>query len=486
MTSRFLKIPAQQANLNSGLLDFKIPDSGYLNMQNAYISTMINVTTTEGAGVPAGIHNIIPTPKGPSTVPYSNACYIQDFTFSSDKFGALESLKDANVLSQNLDIYRKDFEDLMSANYKSLNQFGRPSYDSIVKWTSPLEFLNIAGASSYLPFEMMIPLKDFMKGIGNLNVYPCAQMGRSNLNVKWNANYITFPENTQQYGAGNARATCVTPQVLGANILVITAPPTFNANNLTSCGLWVGQAVAITAASGLAGVAAGPIYRTIRTIALGGANAPPNQIALTFNANINADPAVAIVAARFQTLAAASVTATFSNPQLIVEQLFPSKKVVRDLMAQKQLVYYPFEVEADQIGAVSSFNRLYTAIDGTCRNVLMLKVGIATDNLISENDTVSGYRLKLNNNDLTKSDVSTIANQCPLYLDQLEKVIENMQMVPVKSLNRLYGALVPLAMGAVIPEDGTDKKLQLAIKATANMTASNLFLFKEVQKVINF
>ena len=87
---------------------------------------------------------------------------------------------------------------------------------------------------------------------------------------------------------------------------------------------------------------------------------------------------------------------------------------------------------------------------------------------------------------VTNRDIRTTVNQCSLYLDQLEKTIDNIQSISLKSLDRLYGALVPFAIAAIIPEDGTDKKLQLSIKATAAMLASTLFLFKEMQKIINF
>lgn len=477
MSSRYVKIPAQQGNLTSGLLDFEIPDNGYINPSNSYVSVMLNITTPETAGNPVGIHNIYPVPK--SRIPYSNSCFIQDFDLTCDKFGSLEALTDSNVASENLNVFRRDFEDVMSSNYRTLSQFSDSNFVNTVRWTSMLQELNVSEPSFRTPFEVMIPLKDFMKGIGNLNVYPCTQMGRSRLHLRWNQSYITFSEYLPYPIAGGGSLACddIAAGDAGGTSLYTTGT-TWTSENVKNAYLWVGQSVRIMATVGFAAGLRG----TITSVAVQGTG----KLRINLSGVVGA-VGTAVTGITLSTLPADSIVAIYSSPMLVVEQLFPSKLAVKNLLQSKQLVYYPFEVEKDNISAVASYNRLFASVSGNVRNVLGLKVINASDNLISERDTMVTYRIKVNGIDLTNRPIPIGATRfvTPLYLDQLQKMVDNLQNVELKSLYRNYGQLLSACFPVVLPEDNVDKMVQLSITASANMAASTLFLFKEMERVIN-
>lgn len=486
MSSRFTKTLADEGVINtSGINTYHVPDQGYYNPSTSYFSQILTVSTTESAGKATGIHSVYP--KIAYGAPLDNSFLVKDAYANSNKYGNLELTNNVNVLSANLDFLRRDFDDIVASNYKTLAQYNN-CQTSCIQSISPLVKLEMYGSqnSQYTPMEVMIPLKSVYYGIGNLNMWDSNTLGGVKLQLRWDplaySNILEFEEDLPH--PEDAPLEC-DDRPANTSLYTITTTDTFNnQTNPLGLGLWVGCSVSVYAGGNSASTIEAPLSTTI--VAITPVNASTNttgKFLITLaNSLIPTDATQPITGIRLFCNAAASITPSWTNPQLVLEQLYPSQQTVDQLSKLKQLVYHAFEFEMCDVPAVTSFNRLFPQINSNVKNLLFCKV--AADELLAYTDNITSYRLQVNNVDKTNCDVKT--GQA-LYIDQLEQAVSEFQNLTLKNLNKVYTSLnnEVFLVACSLPEDGQIKQVQITLNASEAMTASTLYVFKETEKIIN-
>jgi len=495
MASRYQKLLARGGSLQS-IVNIDLPNYGIVNLKNSYISVMLNVNTTEASGNPTSVHVIYP--KSDESVPYSNSVFIEDITFISEKYGPIESVKDCVVLTSNLQALTRNFDDIESTNYKNLCNIIKFEDYLLMEDASMLRQLsyNSSQKSLEIPFEIMIPLKDVLKGMGNVELIDLSKLGKCTIQFRWyydfndlGNNLITFEEFLPFIDPVNLPLLQVT--TAGQNYVITnftdnSGIPVLNFNNQTIVEslIFIGQGLNITDGTD-------NLYTVVTGLDLCDASGTvvttnvDSRLKITLQDPIPANLLNVDIYAL--SIPAETITPVFSNPQLVIEQLFPNKRINELLNKNKELTIYPFTYQTDYVPESTTYSRVFE-IQGDATNIICFKADL-NDNPIAREGNLYSYRISVNGVDLTNRDVVYAGNGAPefsLYHDQIIKLFDKMNNLNLKSITSKYGADDKQVIAIPLVSDGVPKKVQITLKAVSGHTlsASQLYLFIETIKTL--
>lgn len=147
-------------------VDFDVQHYGAVDMSKSYFNVQASITSTaQGPGAKQGIFNV--RLVGPNNAPMTNACMIKDVRH--DIGGTtVQDTHASNVLTQNLAMFTRDFEDMRSDNYELITANAKFSLGSADTWGSPFRELERLGstASKDVTPDLRIPASDILS-LGN-------------------------------------------------------------------------------------------------------------------------------------------------------------------------------------------------------------------------------------------------------------------------------------------------------------------------------
>lgn len=202
MTSKFIKVPALQGVSSveyNQILDFDLLNYGYVDPQRSYISVNADIATTEtdpNSGI--GVHAVYTTFTNNAS--YKNSVFIGDYELRSSSVGVLESVLDSNVINASFDSFNRDFEQVLSDNYKTLAQFVDPSrvYFNKVD-SSPFRVLSQTVPSQNITHQLKIKLPDISPMMKQISVYDCEALGNTRLRIRWDDRVLNDPVEYMPY-----------------------------------------------------------------------------------------------------------------------------------------------------------------------------------------------------------------------------------------------------------------------------------------------
>jgi hypothetical protein len=228
MTSKYIKIPSLQGvtSINDGqILDFQIPSNGYYNLDNSFLSFMAKIENTESSildpDLMKGIHSCYAAISNHHS-PLRNNFLIGDYKFSSDNVHDIENLQQSNVINCNMDVFSRDYEQILSDSVFSLvGSFPEPTFTMDKDLYSNFRTLNKSSMSTEDVMEVKIPLNS-ISSFCNTQVFDTNKFGRAQLKVQVKTDSLSLYENVPYpISADYYVSSNVAP--LGLN-LVVTEP----------------------------------------------------------------------------------------------------------------------------------------------------------------------------------------------------------------------------------------------------------------------
>lgn len=169
----------------------------------------------------------------------------------------------------------------------------------------------------------------------------------------------------------------------------------------------------------------------------------------------------------------AKVNLVYKNPNLVLQQLTPQHRLVKNMGSQ--IIYPKFTVEKVNIptGTIS-FNRLFD-VEPMVRNAYVMIT--TTTGLMSYPDTLKSYRWRVNNVDKTNRDIDINTS---LEKDNIIQVMTTSSK-PLRNMKKLFGSeeiTIPMCSLPV----GIQKSVQLTLNFNEALGNDLLvYLFKESQ-----
>lgn len=222
MTSKFIKLPAVQgiSTVAQGqLLDFDIPDYGFMDLSKSYISLIADIATTETAGADA-IHSVfVPTVDGTN---FKNSALVSDYFIRNSRVGDLENVLESNVMNGNLQSYSRDFEQVESDNYKTFCQAKDAIACQYNDYNTAFRRLYQGRQSQNVKQEIKIKLSDLSPMCNQIPLWDGQKMGPTRLEVKWDADTVLDSvEENLPYNSMYSSIVCNNAQA-NTNAVVIT------------------------------------------------------------------------------------------------------------------------------------------------------------------------------------------------------------------------------------------------------------------------
>jgi hypothetical protein len=182
---------------------------------------------------------------------------------------------------------------------------------------------------------------------------------------------------------------------------------------------------------------------------------------------------------------AASIDWSFSNPNLVVQQLSANHRLVAKLPKSMTMNYPRFTIETTNIPTGTlNFNKIFS-VDPSVKNLFVLVVDPTTGLISALNNPgdaviLASYRWRINNIDKTTRD---IVMQSSLEKDTIIQTMNNSSK-PLKNLQKFYGLSgtnpIYLSVPMCAVPYGIPKQVQLALQYSAATPNDRiLYLVKE-------
>ena len=457
--NRYIKVPSVQSgkfNLtNLNRIDFDLDPDQVYDMKNSWIELNMNVVASESTSGKTGVYKVKSVmPNHPETK-LENVMLVKNCHLRSSKNGMLEDIRDVNVLRSNLSDLMDSSTDQRGKAYKEVGHL----FENNGLKSSLFRELHKEGNVSSRDVQAPVRIKmDELFNLGSLKEFDCRKLGRCRAHIELD-NVLTFEPQTEAEMGGAVSFDDVT----GANNNIVTLTTKDSYDVLEDSPFWVGQVVKINAL-GTGGVGnvvnkyvkiTEILYEANRTVRITFDDKLPDLTGGQTYTLVTVDP-----------VAADTVSFTIDFSELVTQVVGnPSQ------MADK-LTYTTYSTEQYNANGLTNFQRLFQVEP----EAVSLMVMFPTDNngVVSSNDDVSDYRLKIDNIDQTDRNVKP---HSPLYYNILNDVMLDANLA-VANLNefsldaraqgedkRTTGVRL-LFVPAKLEQTQREKNIQVSINAT--------------------
>ena len=491
---KFLKINSVQGGdfTNSqNLVDFVIPSSmGVVNLKDSYLNlnTKINVTETDTTGG-EGIYSVnLRWRQDGATSGYPkfvNAALVKNCHVRSDQKGQIENLRRVDQLRQTLATYTRSERETACNSYIDASQYINP----VNRNRFPIfREINKTGSIKSRNLDIapiQISLADLFGFCDAAPECDLSKMGTLRFHFELNRDRMesvaSMVDPAKEWASENLK-----------NMEDITADGDANQvttktkfTNLDLSPFWVGQALEISAThtdGGGSNIANKRVV--VDSITWDKDNGGPLQITFTENwGNLASGKTYSDITLVPYTTVTTAVEVNFA--ELVIKR-------VGNPVGLDEIQFDTFSTEETNGLGLSSFQNQYQ-IEADAKNVLICFPNNESD-LISSNDDIDDFRLRLNNLDLTDRPVEVSE---PLYYDRLNMTLgnmgyklkllsENMGLTDANNWADLYtqDAADTVVIANPLFQSERDKFLQVNINAGSN-GVNKLTLFKQLPRVVS-
>lgn len=404
------------AGLNN-LVDFDIMDDGVWDLENSWVNLYCTVNTTDATTI-QGVHNVRlrynASLNGNDTGrSWYNVALVDNAHMTAANVGKLEDIRRVGILRQNLKEYT------LSQSQKDGERFraGDRPPDRTQMNTSVVRELNKEGdvVSREVDAQLQIPLRDIFE-LGKLKEYHANKWGKTRIHLELNTGLI---EAEDVANASQNAAQLAFEDFTDAGVDIDTLTTTATYTRLEDSPFWVGQILNFTANAGsgtLPGTNQEALVSAI-TWNRSGANAGRLTLSLEWDGGVPPQGTATGVTASF--IPADTITTEFTQAELVLQRVrVPGP-------APDKLNYRTWTTEEFSGTGQTNFSRMFQ-LEPEAVNVLLM---FPVNGIVSQNNDLESYRLRLNNEDLIDRDVDPrfdATSGCdPLHLDRLNMTLLN-------------------------------------------------------------
>ena len=483
MADKIIKINSLQGGpftSSNNRWDYRIPSGATYDLSKSYIQLNTNVTYDGVGAYP--VHN----PKiqylqndlaTESNLTPDNIALVKNCHLTSRKYGQLENIRRVDQLKMALHAYTKSREERQGDLFKGLNQDpGRMN----VKLSPLVEYVGEGnGSSKAVEFPIRVPLSD-MFNLGAVRTFDTNALGECRIHVEANLERFKAVQDTTL----EAEYALFGDVDLEGDVTQVETLQRFD--RLEDSPYYTGMSLDFSAtgnggASDLTDVTA--IVQSIAYVRTDNTNA--GRIVLTLDRSIGTlTSGQSYININCEITPMTGVmNLQFNYAELVLQETDPAQT--------DGLSYTTFSTEEDDGLEQTNFSKMYT-LESNAVNLLTV---FPDDNtgLLSVNDNVSDYRLRLDNEDLENRNVDF---HQPLYYDKIVSTLLNMN----KPTHRLveknhYNDFSDQREGTAgqdlttimthCPLTPNPKLLQVNINGTGT-GVKKITLFKEVVRQISF
>lgn len=477
----------------NNLVDFDIPDSDVWDLSKSWVNLYYETTVTASANAAGldGIYNLLPRwrDNAGNNTGFSNynVGLVKNASMVAAKAGRLEDIREVGVLRQNLMEYTMSNAERESRDYRDFNVApDRTGY----KFTQLVELQKEGTVeSSYVNAQCQIPLSEIFE-LGKLTQYHATKWGKTRVHLELNSDRfaVTNPAN---YVQDNAQFAFDDVTTTGDFDTLLT---TSVYQRLEDSPFWVGQILRITATAtapsgtfpDLANAAAKiTAIEWLRT---------SGKMQLTIEWNATTGTPVIPAGEEYNTISwaalnPASAFASCTQAEIVLTRV-REPEPAPDVLAYKTWTTEQFSGNGEQ-----NFQRMFQ-LEPEAVNVLLM---FPVNSLISQNNNLSQYRLRLNNEDLIDRPVNIVnaadGYHDPLHYDRINMTLLNcgMEMKNFTQDNLNNNSLTLASMitngqrllliGNPVPMTDREKNLQVNL-VLGGTGLLDMNLYKQVQRTI--
>ena len=450
MDSKYIKIQSVQGGPftdSQNLVDFRIPSSGVYDLADSYINLLCSVDVTEPAAQVAaggGIYNFNGKWKvttDTDRIHFQNVALVRNANMNTSRQGRIENLRRVDILRDNLATYTKSQMEDLNESYLDVSNFESPVNSQAYGIFTQINKTGLVKSRYNRQTPISIKLSDIFE-FCRVRAYDTDKTGDTHIHLELNRDRLqlqqiglsegaqgrVFPNEilgfcNSQAGSPVANSTlivCAAP----ANVGNVTDPTVFT--SLDQSPYYVGQCLKLTVgdASGIAAPAADtPVVISSIVWDKDGIDpyaaaqgAPKGCLVIRFEQPFG----TALTGAQQY----GNITAKIAEPTTATLNLDAAELVLRhkaNAQVPAQVQYNTYSTEETNGNSLVNFTNLYTVEPEATNVVIMFPDG--EDNLVSNNNFIEKWRLRLNQEDLTDRSVE---RGSPLAFDRLAMTFNSM------------------------------------------------------------
>lgn len=472
------------------LVDFRIPAGGVYDLNDSFINLngSIDVVDSSADGGTAvynvGLQWVTTDPEKPH---FQNVAVVKNANMDCASKGRIENLRRVDCLRQNLATYADSQKEQLNQSYIDVNQLEQPiNKEKLGQFAT----LNKSGDTSSRYNDITpvsIRLSDLFE-FCRAREYDTGRAGDTRIHLELNRDKLEAVQNMLNATIPAAFKTFKDLAATGSaenSIVLGGAATATKITSLEQVPYHVGQRLLLgaTGSAPPATITAKPVV--ISEINLNRVN---GEYTLTFTEAWGAT----LTAAETYTL----INVAIAEPTSATYRMNSAELVLRRVnnpQGVNQINYNTYSTEQVNGNTLTSYQQLFTVEPEASNAVFMFPDG--NDDLISVNDEITSWRLRLNNNDLTDRDV---VKDSPLDYDRLALTLNSMGY-SLRNLTENAGKSnaqtwpgtytdthfnTTLVMNPLFQTSQT-KLLQANINATGG-GVNKVILYKQLPRVFNY
>ena len=461
----YLKIQSVQGGeftSSQNLVDFVIPEGHVIDLNDTFIQLNGNVEITESAtagGV--GVYNVglqWVTADGANRPKFPNVSVIKNANLDCARKGRIENIRRVDILRSNLATYTDTQKEQLNHSYMDASQLPQPIDNQQVGLFGTLNKLGTVSSLQRSSVPIMIRLSDVFE-FARVEEYDTSKAGQTRIHLELNLDKIEAVQYMKDASiiAGMKKFLNITTEVTGNNITIGRQDQATDTatvfSSIHDMPYYVGQKLLISAQGN-----GGASTITDAPVVISEIVWDKNALGGTVTLKFSQDWGGLLTAGQSYE----NITAKISDATAVNYRMNSAELVVRKVdnpSGLDQINYNTYSTEETNGNSLTSFQDLYT-VEGESSNVFIMFPD-GNDGLVSNNNDVEAWRLRLNNIDLTDRDV---LKSTPLAFDRLAMTL-NSAGYSLGNLNKNAGNTVSTGWSNVY----TDSKL------TSQLIANPLF-----------
>lgn len=418
----YIKIQSVQGGeitSSQNLLDFIVNPSGTYDLSDSFVNLLGEIEVqdagTQGgtAVYDVGVGWVSTDTEKPH---FQNVGVVRNVNLECANKGRIENIREVGVLRQNLSTYTDTQKSQLNQSYIDINQLKSPI--NAQRYTQFGGFNKVGSTKSIQRTQVPISIRlSDMLEFCRTTEYDTDRAGATRLHLELSRDKLEAVNRmadadvqaiVKKFKNLSGDGTIANEIVLGSN----TGADTLKVNTLDQVPYYVGQRVKISATFS-AGANPTDVDRMITKITWDRAT---GEYKLEFNSAWGS----ALTGAQTYT----AITVAITAPTSITYRMTGAELVLRSVSNPRgldQINYNTYATEQVQGNGATNYQQLFT-VEPECSNVVFM-FPLAANNLISTNNDIEKWRLRLNNVDLTDRDVE---KDSPLDYDRLALTLNAM------------------------------------------------------------
>ena len=394
-------------------MSFEIPADGVYDLSESWINLNVEIDveeteTASGVGIyPMGLEW-----EGAKGLNVPNSALVKNASMRTSRNGMIEDIRRVDQISNIISVYNETFLQRVSSSYKTATQLQSPLNNEQSSLMRDLNKLGVVKSTQNRSAPLKIPLSDLFDFCSQATELDTTRSGSVMISTELNISKV----DPVQYHESGEWATELTgnnwaPVSVEGEANEITS--LFVIDSLDQSPFYVGQKLAITS-SGTGGVTTKTESAVIDSIVWNAAG----TLTIQFEKKWNDVPAGGVInSIEIESVTISSATVNFNFGEIVL------KKLAKDKSDFSTIEYSTFSTEQTNGNGLVNFQRQFQ-VEAEADAVIVAFPDSVSD-LVSQNEDLVSWRLRLDNMDLTDRDIDTLS---PLHYDRINMSMTQMRI----------------------------------------------------------